>query len=232
MVILFAGLTSYPLSVTPVSLLFWILIALLISDNSKLLPDSHLKKTIRISSKKILLGFLIIAGSLFVYKGTGILNSFAKWHTYNDLPDNRKKLDLFIKISPQLDNNPDFLLSLGILFYKTGDYKTAIKTLNQAADLSPAAEIKYALGKCYEEIGEYKIAELEYKKVMLAIPSLLKPIYMLAKLNYKIGNETEFLIFANSALRHIPKVQSYETEAMKVELYIMLSDLKKKNKTK
>jgi tetratricopeptide (TPR) repeat protein len=100
----------------------------------------------------------------------------------------------------------------------TGNYGQAITQLEEAKNVTAEKTIYFSLGSLYNFEKKYNRAEEQYLFLYYALPNLLKPKYLLAKLYYETGQSTKWEKEANEVLNFRPKVPSVETEAMITEI--------------
>ncbi|TCC96565.1 O-antigen ligase family protein [Pedobacter hiemivivus] len=217
-----AGLTSYPFSMLPIAILFWLLIAILVSATTrKLIPKNNGNAL----QKFVLVSALFIASSIFLYNGFNKLYAYKKWMNIISTTNKDEKLDDLLLLAKPLNNNSDYLNDIAQIYKNRKQYNKAIVYLKRANSFSPYKGYYYSLGDCYERIGEYEKAIMQYKKVGGAIPNLIKPKYLLAKLHYNRKDYVTFKKLAIETIQFKPKINSEEVSEMKQNLYDMLDKL-------
>lgn len=131
-----------------------------------------------------------IAGAERVYikglsldpENAGLLNDLG--YFYADKAINLKKaLELTRKAVDMQPNNGSFIDSLGWAQYKTGDYPSAVLTLQKATALEPdSAEVRYHLGAAYAKVDRLQEARIELQKALVLNPSLTDAVNLHNKL--------------------------------------------------
>ncbi len=85
--------------------------------------------------------------------------------------EEKRDLDLALKLVKNAlssnPKNPEFLDTLGWVYYQKGNHKKALATFKEAIALSPQAIIYYHLGKAYLKLGEKKKAKEAFQKLMM-----------------------------------------------------------------
>jgi tetratricopeptide (TPR) repeat protein len=74
------------------------------------------------------------------------------------------------------------------------------------------------MGKNYQSLLQYELAEQSFKKASNLVPNRLYPHYLLAKLYHEIGLNEKAQVEANIVLTKKPKVDSQAIEEMREEL--------------
>lgn len=214
-VILVAGLTAYPLQMVPIGVLFWLLVAILVSVHPSIKVYSlNLQR-------KLLLGvFFIFFSGLYFYYFKVKTQAYLQWA--HEEKKEVKDMESLISIYPLLNTSPHYLFSIAKGYMDQEEYEIAMVYLKRAVKYSPAKEFYYALGKCYEKQGNLLDAEKTYILVQQAIPNLLKPYYLIAMMHYNKGNLKSFKIKAEEALDFEPKFNNTEVIEMKHELKQLL----------
>lgn len=217
-VILVAGLTSYPLQMVPISVLFWLLVAIIVSVQ----PAMKAYTVKRISVLFLAIVLTLFSGLYFYYFKV-------KTQVYLGWMDEEKKevkdLNRLLSFYPLLNNSAHYLFSIGNEYMDKEEYGEAIVYLKRAVQYSPAKEFYYALGKCYEKKGDLLEAEKAYTLVQQAIPNLLKPYYLIAMMHHDNGDMLMFKMKAEEAIDFEPKINNIEVIEMKQELRDIMKKL-------
>lgn len=218
MVILVAGLTAYPLQMVPISVLFWFLVAIIVSVQ----PAMKAYTVKRISVLFLGIVLTLFSGLYFYYFKV-------KTQVYMGWMDEEKKVvkdvNRLLSFYPLLNNSAHYLFTIGNVYMDKEDYGEAIVYLKRAVQYSPAKEFYYALGKCYEKKGNLLEAEKTYILVQQAIPNLLKPYYLIAMMHHDNGDMLMFKMKAEEAIDFEPKINNIEVIEMKQELRDIMKKL-------
>lgn len=120
----------------------------------------------------------------------------------------------------------EFQLTLGLLLLADKQNANAMEALTKAKKISSDKIVYYCLGKAFEMRGDYKKAEAEYRFVATAMPTLLRPWYLIAKMYYTNKDYDPFYRNAVKVMAFDPKIPSIETEKMKNEIARLMSEMK------
>ena len=218
-VLLIGGMFSYPLSLLPLKIVFWVMIACI---------NSFAKtKDLTINIHKFFVSIvpilLIITASFLIYYGARRYYSFLKLSEINRNVNALNSSAALMKLYPILADHPSYLIILGKQLKNEQAYDKAIVVFKNAKQICPDPEIYYELGNVYCLVKQYDYAEKEYSFISIAIPSLLKPSYLLAKMYHESNQEEKFLKTAYEILNTKLKVESYETFFMKDQIRILLN---------
>ncbi|MBC7915461.1 MAG: O-antigen ligase family protein, partial [Pyrinomonadaceae bacterium] len=213
LVILVSGITSYPLTIIPIAILFWVIIAII--D----FPSLN-EKSLKLHSIPSLITLVTIVTICFhLYYGISYTLAVVSWR--NIITGTQDK-SLLPGLSKPLKFNPNYLCAVGDFYYNSNKYYKASEYYYLASKLSPSKEIKYALGECYEKLGKFSLAEQEFLDVDKRIPHLIKPNYLLAKLYYSSKQYQKFYQQVSIVRSSEAKVSSPEVEVMRGELETLI----------
>ena len=222
-VLVTAGLFSYPLEVLPLNQLFWTFCAMA-SSNAKPLWKSGLrgKWTRRVRWG---MGLLYMCfGSLLCYAGSRTALAMARW---NRIGRSQTLLEgsysgEFTALYTRLSDNGLFLTEYARACMDDKNYDHAVFLLEMAKQLTPDPEVYYCLGEAYEAIGKYDLALLQYRYVAGSIPGLLKPFFLITRLYYRNGDTSGFHFAAREALDHPVKLVTGDVEGMRAQILLWL----------
>jgi hypothetical protein len=205
LLILICGITSYPLTMLPIAILFWLNTAFIASYN-------YNKKKYKIKLK-YLLSLTLFIGAFYI--------PFNKFHLYynwsSSIKYEAKLQNTFIQSS-----NPEFLAAIAEIYLKNHSYNQAIMYLEKSLSLKFDLNNAYKLGNIYEKNGLYTKAITIYKKISTGIPHLITPKYLLSKLYLKNNDILNFLNTAEELINTKPKRNIYEVSKMKNEISNLL----------
>ncbi len=217
-VILVSGLTTYPLQMIPINILFWFLIAIIVWVHPTIMAYSFNLR------RRLLLGsVLLLFSSLYLYYFKVKTRAYLLWE--NEEKKEVRDIDTLLFIYPILNTSPYYLLRISKEYIKQEKYGEAIIYLRSAINYSPEKEFYYSLGKCYEKQGDILQAEKIYALVQQAIPNLLKPYYLIAMMHYDNGDVKTFKAKAQEAIDFSPKINNIEVMEMKQRLRQLLLEL-------
>lgn len=218
-VIIVSGLTSYPLTIIPIAILFWSLYGIMISmenvPNTKIIEYSYRFKVFTTS-------LLVIVGTMFLAYGTLMYKKYVEFGKVKSIPNAMTKIKELNSLYTFLSYDAIFLEELAMSNIEGRNYRQAISNLERAIKLSPYKELYFNLGYCYEQLGDFDMAKQQYMLIQKAIPNLIRPRFLLAKLEYNRGNIDLFKKLASSTMAFQPKVESKEVYDLKQELNLLL----------
>lgn len=219
LVILFSGLFSYPLTLLPFQILFYNSLSLLSASYDKL-PEvsAGFRSEVLEKLKPVIITISVILGMYFMFYAQGIYIGYHRWYITGERYFQNNEIDQLAIDHPFLLNDPGFAVVLGNHLLQKRDYDKAINFLESAKTYCPNKSLYYTLGTAYKLVGKYDKAEEQYKFLVYALPGLVRPRYMLAKLYYDTKQETKWRKEALSLISFKPKVESNSTEAMIEEI--------------
>ena len=228
LVILISGFFSYPLEMLPIKIYFFILIAII---SAQVDTEYHTKTDTFFRLPKKAKSFFyivpIVAVAIFyIFYGSIRYFAFNKAKTIienNYQGDNDKYL---LDLYPILADNSWYLMSLSRSLEKEKRYSAAIQILKKAKDISSEKQVYYALGRNYEEIHNYELAEINYMFVSVCYPKLLTPKFLLAKLYYTSKQKIKWQKMSNEIVKFKPKFESYKTFMMQEIIQEMIKNEK------
>lgn len=208
---------SYPFSVLPFLISFIFLIAICTSDNQQKIHSS--------SRYFMLIGafivFLFSITSYSLYNRYPLYNAYKKWskskilYNVNIYKDVNKE---YVKIYPYLKHEIQFLFEYAQSLSKTEQYEESNKVLENAMKISCDPMLYNVMGKNYQALGNYTLAEQYYNKAAMIVPSRLYPYYLLAKLYDEIGDKEKVCQMAEFIQLKEAKVHSTAVNEMRDEM--------------
>lgn len=133
--------------------------------------------------KKALGIFMLIAVAV-IAAGVTVGELFI-WDKYDVVDPVDKDIAYFESMAGKQKDNDKFLVELGWLYYRKGDYQKAINTLTKAVEinrLNPAAH--FNLGLAYQEAGLLEKAQTEFQKTLDLDPESKFAYFALGKLYF------------------------------------------------
>lgn len=227
LMILSSGFFSYSFHVLQISILFWSLLGLLVNlvTPSKAI-DSVSPVTRGPLINKMFTSILASGLALFMlYKTYNTLSSLLKFKHLNEnffYMDDETYHAKLVELYGDLHYNFQYLFILGNSYKASGDYISAVRTLNRTKKIIPVKETYYTVGMLYEKLNNSALAEQEYSFVSRKIPYLIRPKYLLAKLYFKTNQKKKFIAEAKRILTMKPKIKSNSTDFMVKDIRNML----------
>lgn len=218
--IVLAGMTSYPLQMIPIAILFWLAMAILIGANSK----SSRRRGNNYRSK-ILYGIVLLSiGGIVGYEGYIRASAYHTWSLQKK--SSVRSANSLSELHSVLADHPGYLFDLATAFQEEESYVSSIKVIKEATRLSPYPEYHYFLGENLTQVGNLEEALECYTRIERAIPGLYKPRYLKALVYEKMGDTTQFYKYGESVLSFVPKIENAETKQMRTDLQYRLLEHK------
>jgi O-antigen polymerase len=223
LILVIAGLFSYPLTISSLNLLFWTFCAVISAANLPFQNLQPVKKDHMVIRSGI--GMLsLFVGCFLVYKGTGTTIALAKWYKAGQSSSEQtgNYAARYIRLYPCLAGNGHFLIDYAHACMDDKNYYHAIRLLEKAKNLTPDPDLYYTLGEAYEATSNYDLSLQQYQYVAMTLPALLKPWYLIARMYYRKGDLKAFDLAAKDVMNHPVKVASGDVEKMKEDISLWL----------
>jgi tetratricopeptide (TPR) repeat protein len=216
--LIFASM-SYPFNVLPFVIAFVFLSALCMMENRK--EKSVTKKSY---PKFAIWTFLIIVPVAIIRFSTfnsQLCEAYKQWNTITILYRmnlHKEAVEEYAKQYPYLQDEIKFLFEYAQSLSKTEEYAKSNEILQSAMQISCDPMLYNIMGKNYQALREYELAEQSLKKAANIVPNRLYPHYLLAKLYYEMGEKNKMESEINIVLTKPPKVESMAVKEMREEL--------------
>lgn len=211
--------SAYPLQVLPFGVVVILFSSMCVSSCGTTQHVSTLKKT-----RMWFIGaFLLLTSSLCIYrlKDTDaykdkLLHAYALYS--NGAYQNA--FSAYHLVYEKIYHNPKLLLRYARMLTKQGQYQDAIKVLERARKVCNDVAVLNATASCYQHIGDYKQAEVFFRKSVNQLPIRIYPYYMLAKLyaDSAYYNRKQMEEMITIVMNKEPKVHSKAVVEMKEEI--------------
>lgn len=122
-------------------------------------------------------------------------------------------------------NNPYFFLEYGYALSQTGQHKESIAVLQRVAHSLPDPRIYNHIGKSFQALGEYQLAEQNFQKAHYMVPNLVTPNFLLAQLYHEMGLRDKTLECARQVIIQKDNEESEETQYMKIQMKQLIQQL-------
>lgn len=213
LVILIGGISAYPLQILPISIWFWMLIAI----------GSSITSQKWYNFPKHLISIGIASMSVWtLFMGIGRGEAYLNWS--GKINENASE-SFYYKYKSRLQGNAKFYNEGGHYFRVNDRLPEACFYFREAIKYTFNKEYYYDLGQSYEAMGMYEEALQTYEIVERAIPHLIRPNYLIAKLNLQQRDTNLFVQRATKILAMKPKVNGTQVELMKKEIRFLLTNL-------
>ncbi|MDR2027316.1 MAG: O-antigen ligase family protein [Prevotellaceae bacterium] len=222
--LIFASI-SYPFNVLPFVIAFVFLSAFCMADNNNDKPHKKLYP------KFVIRAFLITVPVSFVllFKFSSFnfqfYYAYKYWKLTTMLHYNSMHREAAVEYAmqyPYLQDELDFLLEYSISLSRSEQYRKSNEILRQAMQISCAPMLYNIMGRNYQALKQYELAEQCFKKAANLVPNRLYPHYLLAKLYNEMGLKDKAETETNVVLTKTPKVESMAVEEMREELRELL----------
>ncbi len=215
--LLIFSLTSYPLNVLPIAIVF-VLITASTTDRSYILINNR-------KINMVIFSLLMVIG-IFV-SGRQFINNTDKYKAYKDWSGAQILYNMqyfeeatkdYKKKYVHLKDQEKFLFEYGRSLNQIKEFEESNQILLLGTKISGDPMFYNVMGNNYKSLGLFKEAEASYKRAYYGVPNRLYPLYLLAKLYYDTGQHEEFYIYSDKVLNFDPKVISPATREIKSEI--------------
>ena len=216
-----AGFINSPIQSLSLSILLVLLIALGTSDIQP--ARKRIPKVIPIMTSLLLIGIT----TTIVYPQFSMFKAYKQW-AHGRLYYKMKIYATAAKIYTPLTNtlrHPYFFMEYGYALSQTGQHEESIAILQRVAQILPDPQIYNRIGKSYQALGEYQLAEQYFQKAHHMVPNLVYPNFLLAQLYLEMGLRDKTLECARQILTLKPKKESEETLYIKAQMEQLIQRL-------
>jgi len=224
---------SYPFNLLPLLIVLVFLMALILSKKSYVKVENVTEKGFTLNWKFVIFMLIIFCSVLFVslYHQLPAYKSYQEWNklkmveSVDSYPEMKKDYE---KIYPNLSDQTQFLFEYAQCLSKVNEYKQSNLILKQAIKISCDPMLYNILGKNYQRLGNYKLAEQNFFISSHIVPNRIYPYFLLSNLYSENGKTDSAILMAKKVLEKKPKVQSTATKEMKVEMKKMVEKIIRK----
>lgn len=228
------ALFSYPLHVKQFQLLFPILLAACVSDRQQNAQKQEGDKEESFFKNKYNLVGIVTMIAILMTLSTIIILKLPEARLYKRVETAWKKTERWHKkeyyeyvvedcdnLLPYMKHDYRFLFAYGQSLNKTGNYEKSDSILRMGTEICSDPMIWNVMGNNSLALGKYREAEDRYKHAFYMVPNRLYPLYLLAKLYHTEGSDEDFLFMAEKIGSFKPKVESGNTERLRLEIMDM-----------
>ncbi len=224
------SLFSYPLKIFQFQFVLVFMLAVL-SKHLKQFPFDSFEHNNRNSLWRF--PFNINQTRIFFFSLLLVLSSYCSVHSLKYLNANRqwgttldqfsennysKSMSVFQSVYPVLKNNSLFLSTYGKALNSAGYYNEAIRIIHQANYFLPNSSNYIELGKSFEHLNEYSLAEDSWNMASAMVPNRFTPKYLLVKMLLRKGDTNEAGDIATELVNKNVKIWSPELQAILDEM--------------
>ena len=207
------------MQITALHTLFCIMIAVNCSGTK-----SFSEKKVRVKSSILVLIFFLNA--VFLYRVYNGYKAISNWRsaslavTYNLA----YALRTYENVYPDLINSYTFLYNYGSELADLGYYKKAISVYEKLNNFHHDIHLYSQMGRCYESLKLYDLAEKNYQIASCMEPIRLNPQLLLFKLFESSGQHKKAISQAQNILNTPVKIKTTEAEEIRKEMRFYLLD--------
>jgi hypothetical protein len=220
--LIFASM-SYPFNVLPFVIAFVFLSVLcMASNNVQMCKCVNVQKDIFAYlhiCTLVIVALVIIA--LCMYKIYPLYDAYKNWNSTRILHKmnmHKEAAEEYAEQYPYLQDEIRFLFEYAQSLSKSEQYSKSNEILRCAMQISCDPMLYNVMGKNYQALKEYELAEQNFKKAINLVPNRLYPHYLLAKMYYEMGQKEKAEEETNIVMTKRPKVESRAVEEMREEL--------------
>jgi tetratricopeptide (TPR) repeat protein len=221
--LIFASM-SYPFNILPFVIAFVFLSVLCIAG------DKEKPARKRLYPKFAVRAFLSVAPVIIALCMYEILPSYKAHKQWNrsrmlyGMNMHREAAEEYVEQYPHLQDEIKFLFEYTQSLAKSEQYEKSNEVLQRATQISCDPILYNIMGKNYQALKQYDLAEQSFRKASNLVPNRLYPHYLLAKLYYEMGLKDKMEQEINIVMTKTPKVESMAVEEMREELKTFLND--------
>jgi len=221
---------SYPFNLLPFLIVLVFFMALILSQRQAVGVKGFTEKSVILTWKAVL---MLLIATVIILSATLIqryptCNAYEEWNNLKMMggayPEMKKDYE---KLYPYLSDQTPFLFEYAQCLNKAGEYAKSNQVLEQAIKISCDPMLYNIMGKNFQGLKNYQLAEHNFLLASHIVPNRIYPYYLLANLYAEIGNAQQALLMAQKVLVKEPKVQSTAINEMRGKMRELI---KKANK--
>jgi len=211
---------SYPFSVLPFLIVFVFLLAL--AGGAQMTQINTDKKSVKIRSICVIcvLVCCVIVTVFFLWKQYPVYDAYKQWKNkqmYYQVGMYKEVTQSYEPLYPYLNDQINFLFEYGRSLSQTEQFEKSNEVLLHATRISCDPMLYNIMGKNYQAMQEYDLAEKHFQKAALIVPNRIYPYYLLMKLHIETGDMDKARENAGIVLTKEPKVMSTAVKEMREE---------------
>lgn len=218
---------SYPMSVWQIKvvaslyLIIWIFIYLKTLITSKFQLSNISYQIIRLTLASLLIGSVVLSYlKISEYKSYKQQWDYALM-TYQ-MGDYSASIDEYKRVHSYFKEDGEFLINYGKALSMAKKHKQSVEILTKAKKHLQNTVLYTTLGDSYKALGNFKSAEKLYQTAANMVPAQFYPLYLLAKLYKKSGQNKKAIKMATELLNKKVKIQSTAIEEIKDEMRVLV----------
>ena len=218
---------SYPFNLLPFLIVLVFLMALILTQRQAVGVKEFKVKSVVLPWQVVLMVSTVAGMILFaaLYQRYPTYNAYKEWNNLKMMgsadayPEMKKDYE---KLYPYLSDQTPFLFEYAQCLNKAGEFDKSNYVLEQAIKISCDPMLYNILGKNYQGLKNYQLAEQNFLLASRIVPSRIYPYYLLANLYTESGNTQQLLLMAQKVLEKEPKVQSTAIEEMREKMRVLI----------
>lgn len=133
----------------------------------------------------------------------------------------------YVELYPELKNRATFLFEYGHCLHKLNEYETSNEILKEASMRSCDPMILNIIGKNFQQMKRYELAEEYYLRSSCRLPGRIYPYYLLTKLyaEQEFYQPEKLKKMVDVVLTKKPKIHSKAIEEMRSEVKVLMDTL-------
>jgi tetratricopeptide (TPR) repeat protein len=223
---------SYPFNLLPFLIVLVFFMVLILSKKQPSKKDHFTERGFILPRQAVFTGLTVSVLILFatLYQLYPTYNAYKEWNNLKMMgsadahPEMNKDYE---KLYPYLSDQIQFLFEYAQCLSKSGEFDKSNQVLEQAVKISCDPMLYNILGKNYQNLKNYKLAEQNLLLASHIVPSRIYPFYLLANLYSESGNTQLSLLAAQKVLKKEPKVQSTAINEMREKMRELIKKINK-----
>ena len=213
---------SYPFSVLPFLLIFVFLLAMSSAFSAQNRHNSEDKKSAFIRSIRVICvpSVCMIFTLICLWKQYPVYGAYKFWKSnqvYYQSGMYKEVVQNYEPLYHYLDDQIKFLFEYGRSLSMTEQPEKSNIVLHRAMQISCDPMLYNIMGKNYQALKKYDLAEENFRKASLIVPNRIYPYYLLMLMYVDAGDKKKAKAAARIVLTKEPKVMSTAVEEMRKE---------------
>jgi tetratricopeptide (TPR) repeat protein len=214
---------SYPLNLLPFLIVLVVFICLILTKRPYIKVNHFFEKGFEVKWKILfsiltvsyVILFVVLRQQLPIYNAYKEWNNLKMFRSLDAYPEMKNDYE---NLYPYLGDQIQFLFEYSQCLSKAKEYAKSNSIIERAVKRSCDPMFYNILGKNYQSVGNYKLAEQNFKMASYIVPNRIYPYFLLAKLYFEQGEKRKAIEMTNIVLKKEPKVQSTAIEEMRLEM--------------
>ena len=223
------GCFSYPFSVLPFLVVFVFLLAMSSVNSVQITQIQRIGTDKKIRSICVIgvSAVCTIVAAFCLWKQYPVYQAYKQWKQYRifyGMEMYKETAQSYKPLYPYLNDQIQFLFEYGRSLSILEQPEKSNEVLRHAMQISCDPMLYNIMGKNYQALQSYDLAEASLRKASLIVPNRIYPYYLLMQLYEETGNEEKAKATAQIVLTKEPKVQSTAVNEMREEAKKTISE--------